>query len=704
MSSTAGGVVFSHHAHDPFFPLSHPTHDSFFTPSHTTYNRFFPSSHPAHYTLLPQPLLIRKKPPKSTFRGQVALHASTTRAKGVEQSSHQSGVSVYPFSASSHKVHTSIEETLAAIEGFQYSIRKISRIPSSQPLTVRKTRGNGSSRSASTASNLRTTSRTSSQGPSGSSENFHVSRTSYPSLKGSFIDHELYSAPFLSVSTCKPRKAHIIRPSTSSNISLSHSILEKINDASEHQAPLAMPRGFGKRFLARILPKKEKATEASSDAVSGGGLENGADQEQSPALTTTERSDIQDTTTTLFNGSTSSAQQPNRFQERLRRAPQQRTIPRVLNLEVRIFPDRTIFPGEDIGSFWAAVELEAVMDEECSPQHGRKGLNVIIIIDNSSYVSPDCLHRSKKLAKSATGTYLRGSDRFALFTCHGSENDSSMSTHCALHPLGVYSKDVFDTELDAIKIQQLDPLKPNPTIAETVLSVLRSLQPTDCNNMADASRTHVFVLSPMFGNFSEVYAQYPAIHVHHINPARCPFRNHAEECRVEKERRESDVYPDCFVVSNWNVYQSVYNRLRRIFNYARLEKPTGSIHDVEISIQPKEGFKIQGVAGNLKVSSLRLGEVHTVFCEVKINPTQRLELCSAQAKYRSSLHPSSWVTTKMPLPIGTECTSDFYRRWVFLLAFGMDPGQALDRISMEGLSGVFDGIEDELRHQINVDK
>ena len=71
---------------------------------------------------------------RQTRRGQIALHASTTRAKGVEQSSHRSGVSVCPFSASPHKIHTPIEETLAAIEGFE--ILSIKEEYEEQPVTL----------------------------------------------------------------------------------------------------------------------------------------------------------------------------------------------------------------------------------------------------------------------------------------------------------------------------------------------------------------------------------------------------------------------------------------------------------------------------------------------------------------------------------------------------------------------------------------
>lgn len=204
----------------------------------------------------------------------------------------------------------------------------------------------------------------------------------------------------------------------------------------------------------------------------------------------------------------------------------------------------------------------------------------------------------------------------------------------ALQPFSTDTEDIFrDLNATTAKYgtQSWKPAQPNPSMAEVILGVAKSLEGKNLKNR----RTHVVLLSPAAHILHDVSKTCPDLYIHQINPAAVPFR-----CRPNVS--EAECNEDCcknVFISNWSHFQSLPGRIKRILKYARSVMPVGDITKVCIDVRAKDGCEIVEYQGMKDIACLRLGQVHTIFAKVRTlrSAIKEVDLLSRNPVFNSSL-------------------------------------------------------------------
>jgi hypothetical protein len=168
-------------------------------------------------------------------------------------------------------------------------------------------------------------------------------------------------------------------------------------------------------------------------------------------------------------------------------------------------------------------------------------------------------------------------------------------------------------------------------MAEVILGIAKSLEG---KNMK-MRRTHILLLSPAAHVLHDVSKSDPDLFVHQISPATIPYRQRPDtsdaRCNSECCKNVS--------VSNWNHFESISSRIKRIMENARSVTPTGQISRVSIDVRARHGCEVIGGSGSKDLATLRLGQVHTVLIKVRTSrsTTTEVDLFSRDPVFNSSL-------------------------------------------------------------------
>lgn len=206
-----------------------------------------------------------------------------------------------------------------------------------------------------------------------------------------------------------------------------------------------------------------------------------------------------------------------------------------------------------------------------------------------------------------------------------------------MFPLGNFTTEIERTfnELTAsiakYGTQAWKPPRPNPSMADVILGVAKSLKDTDLRHR----RTHIILLSPAAHVLHDISKACPDLYIHQINPAAVPYR------RVPGAGDENCVEECCknVFVSNWNHFQSLPGRIKRILKCARSVRPVGEISQIYFDIRARDGCEIIECSGDKDIASLRLGQVHTIFVKIRAtrSATREVDLLSKNPIFNSSL-------------------------------------------------------------------
>jgi hypothetical protein len=147
-------------------------------------------------------------------------------------------------------------------------------------------------------------------------------------------------------------------------------------------------------------------------------------------------------------------------------------------------------------------------------------------------------------------------------------------------------------------------------MSEVLISITKSLEARDFRE----KRTHIMLLSPAMRELHDVSKLYPSVHVHQINPAILPFNgvNNAEELMC------MDMCCRNITYYNHAHFQSSSDRVRQLLRHARSEKPTGMICNVHVDLRRRPGCEVLRCEGSPDIPQLRLGQVHSLFAEVRV--------------------------------------------------------------------------------------
>ena len=233
--------------------------------------------------------------------------------------------------------------------------------------------------------------------------------------------------------------------------------------------------------------------------------------------------------------------------------------------------------------------------------------------------------------------HLDQGDRVALYTTHCTHQSVTGNRPDLLFPIEPFNSDTEETfrnlttSIAKCGTQTWKPPRPNPSMAEVILSVARSLEDKDMKRQ----RTHVVLLSPASHILHDVSKSYPDLYIHQINPASVPYRRLPD---VGDTQCIEECCQNVFI-SNWNHFQSLPGRIKRILKYARSIKPVGKISQVCIDLRVRDGCEIIECSGSKDIASLRLGQVHTIFAKIRTarSATKAVDLLSTNPVFNSSL-------------------------------------------------------------------
>lgn len=233
--------------------------------------------------------------------------------------------------------------------------------------------------------------------------------------------------------------------------------------------------------------------------------------------------------------------------------------------------------------------------------------------------------------------HLDEGDRVALYATHCTHQSVTGNRPDLLYPIRPFTAETEEIfcELTATiakcGTQSWKPPRPNPTMADVILGVTRSLEDKDLK----LRRTHVILLSPAAHVLHNVSKSCPNLYIHQINPAAIPYRQHPNTDGMQ-------CIEECcknVLISNWNHFQPLPSRIKRILKYARSVKPIGEITQVCVDVRAREGCEVIECSGNKDIASLRLGQVHTIFAKVRTtrSATKAVDLLSRNPVFNSSL-------------------------------------------------------------------
>lgn len=206
-----------------------------------------------------------------------------------------------------------------------------------------------------------------------------------------------------------------------------------------------------------------------------------------------------------------------------------------------------------------------------------------------------------------------------------------------MFPLGPFNTDTEETFRDLTAsiakcgTQVWKPPRPNPSMADVILGVAKSLEDKDLKHR----RTHIVLLSPAAHVLHNVSKSCPDLYIHQINPAAIPFQRLSNPGDIQCiEKCCNNVF-----ISNWNHFQSLPGRIKRILEDARSVEPVGEISQVCVDVRARDGCEIIECSGDKDIASLRLGQVHTIFTKVRVtrSGTKEVDLLSRNPIFNSSL-------------------------------------------------------------------
>jgi hypothetical protein len=245
--------------------------------------------------------------------------------------------------------------------------------------------------------------------------------------------------------------------------------------------------------------------------------------------------------------------------------------------------------------------------------------HALLIPCSRYYTSKNCLSQALDAVNDAL-RHVREGDRIALYTTNCTHHPMSGTKPDMLWPIRPFCADTpgkfreLTTSVGKCGTQTWQPPRPNPPMADVIISVAKSL---DGQRLEDG-HTHLILLSPTIHVLHDVSKALPNLQVHQINPAVLPCRSNvlftASQC----------CDPCCknVFVSNWDSYQSPHSAVNRVIYHARSERPVGEITRLSIDIETRKGCELLESIGNQGIPLLDPGQMHTFFARIRVTQSE----------------------------------------------------------------------------------
>ncbi|KAK7523712.1 hypothetical protein IWZ03DRAFT_410557 [Phyllosticta citriasiana] len=434
--------------------------------------------------------------------------------------------------------------------------------------------------------------------------------------------------------------------------------------------------------------------------------------------------------------------------------------PPILTVDLNVMSELETLSLYEERVMWVAVEASGAVRTRDEPNRAPEvGLDVVVVLDNSRFASPECLEIACDVALHIAESSTETDDRIAVFctSCRHFPNVAK-SSGCLLHPLGPANLASIRNEIASIKSLAEQPPPASSDLRETLLEAIKVLnEPSDRSvEPLRRERSHVFVLSPRMIGQNLANEGLDVLKLHCVCTAAIPY--HQTTCPASNEwilplalrlnfEQTGVAKTDCDHLST---------QVADVLAYARMGNSPGHITDLQLHIRSSTGCAVESMLGTLSCEILNPGKTMSTLVRVKVpaivppspkTPTSLVrnvdgaladlemllgetvtKLFTVKAYYRQSLFPeNNFVTVESSCQIkrrnplspwsislptdmfrALRAEAELYKRFVFLVATQDPPVVALEtlatfyenkRCSLP-CSGYIERVRTELLHQL----
>ncbi|OJD29775.1 haus augmin-like complex subunit 8 isoform x1 [Diplodia corticola] len=410
-----------------------------------------------------------------------------------------------------------------------------------------------------------------------------------------------------------------------------------------------------------------------------------------------------------------------------------REPPPILSVDLNTVTECESLSLHEERSVWVAVETRGVVRpdvRDLGEDNKGAGLDVVVILDNSRFASPDSQETACDVALRIAQISTGADDRFAVFcTCCRHFPDEAKTSGCLLHPLQAVNVPSLHRELNDIRALVARPPAAGTEMSETLQEAIKALSESKNESAKPLRLTRclVFILSPRSVGGLERMDQFSALNVYVVCTAAIPYHNGLSE--------NSDLWmlPRSLSSNSFSQKVSVndsahlISQAADVMSYAREGRVFGSITDLCVDIKPRQGCVVESILGSTSSAKLKAGQTLSALVRVRIpavitrehaahNPLTELEdalegletllgetvtdVLTISAHYKQSCFPDNnsitveqVCTVRRPNPLSewsiepptdpaaaSKAEAKIYRRLIFLMATQDPPYIALDAL------------------------
>ncbi|KAH0004034.1 hypothetical protein KCU78_g13588, partial [Aureobasidium melanogenum] len=338
----------------------------------------------------------------------------------------------------------------------------------------------------------------------------------------------------------------------------------------------------------------------------------------------------------------------------------------MLHVNLSVKPAWETLDVADDATMWAMIKAEASLSSDPIPAgsmsdiHGsaspeniakiQKPLNIIVIIDNSSFASPLALHSISEFTRCVCNLLQDRRDRLAVFctSCSHESQCSDTRSGCQLHALQRPDASSLLSQVAKLDSGKATPQSSAARLFDLIQDILASV--IDVEEGLDVTLTHAIVLSPLPHRCASILRESVLWPIHQIQVG------YAYEPPSPREQVTTGGW--CF---EWEAAQDTV--LQALIRSARELSHLQELSHVKVSVNSTEPCRVEKLLTPPRKATLHPGQCTILFAKVRIpsvnhersaDPASfegllselhqtlgigRSELFKADVRYRHSLLP-----------------------------------------------------------------
>ncbi|KAI4746397.1 hypothetical protein E4T50_03298 [Aureobasidium sp. EXF-12298] len=338
----------------------------------------------------------------------------------------------------------------------------------------------------------------------------------------------------------------------------------------------------------------------------------------------------------------------------------------MLHVNLSVKPAWETLDVADDATMWAMIKAEASLSSDPIPAGGlsdihrsappehiakiQKPLNIIVIIDNSSFASSLALHDIRIFTRCVCNLLQDHRDRLAVFctSCSHESQCSDTRSGCQLHALQRPDALSLSSQVAKLDSGKATPQSSAARLFDLIQDILASV--TDVEEGLDVTLTHAIVLSPLPHRCASILRESVLWPIHQVQVG------YAYEPPSSREQVTTGGW--CF---EWEAAHDTV--LQALIQSARELSHLQELSHVKVSVNSTEPCRVEKLLTPPRKATLHPGQCTTLFAKVRIpsvdhqrraDPASfegllselhqtlgigRSELFKADVRYRHSLLP-----------------------------------------------------------------